>query len=223
MKIRGWRKTPDGYQFLWEAKEQARDYLAFSPQGDFLAVADWGRDEVAVFESATGRLERTIAAKQCWGGEFSPDGQQFAFTEEDDVVVWDWPARRPLRRLRGHLSTVTGVSFSPHGLRLASCGKDRRINVWNVPTGDLIRTMMGHRGAVIQAVFFGNDRLVSLANDGTVLVWHAELGIQLCSLREDQTNPCFRLAASSDQHWLACRLGNGDVQLYDLTPAIPCR
>lgn len=214
-----WRKTPAGYQHAWASTDQASDGLAFSPRGDVLVVADWGGDEIVVYDAASGRVERRTTAKQTWGSQFSPDGQQLAFTEEDDIVVWDWDADQPLRRLRAHLSTVTAVAYSPDGRRLASCGRDRRIILWDARTGERLRTMMGHRNYPVQVAFVGNDRLVSLSDEGRVLVWHAELGTQLCTLHADRANPCFHLALSPTQHWLACRLGDGTIQLLDVRSA----
>jgi WD40 repeat protein len=216
--IEVWRKTADGYQHVWETKDRVCDRLAFSPRGDTLVAADWGRDEVAVYDAATGRVERRIPAKQTWGAEFSPDGEQLAFTEEDDVVVWDWAARKPLHRLRGHLSTVTWLTYSPDGRQLVSCGKDRRVILWDARTGQRLRTMIGHLVWPWQVVFAGSDRLVSLGCDGTVVLWHAGLGMQLLELHEDRANPCFHIAVSPDQRWLALRLNLGDIRLFDVTP-----
>jgi eukaryotic-like serine/threonine-protein kinase len=214
--VQVWRRSPDGYQRLWETADQASNQLAFSPDGDRLVVASWTDDEVAVYDPATGQVERKIPAKQCRSVAFSPDGRQLAFTEEDDIVVWDWSARQPLRRLRGHLSTVMSLAFSPDGHTLASCGRDRRVNLWDAKTGELRRSMMGHRAFLAQVVFVGDDRVVSLGEDGTVLVWHAGLGLQLCSLHEAPSNPCFQLAVAPDQRWLAVRLADGNISVYDL-------
>jgi len=214
--VQVWRRSDDGYQRLWETADQASNQVAFSPDADRLAVASWTDDEVAVYDPATGQVERKIPAKQCRSVAFSPDGRQLAFTEEDDIVVWDWEARQTLRRLRGHLSTVMSVAFRPDGHKLASCGRDRRVNLWDAKTGELRRSMMGHRAFLAQVVFVGDDRVVSLGEDGTVLVWHAGLGMQLCSLHEDRSNPCLQLAVSPDHRWLAFRLADGNISLHDL-------
>jgi WD40 repeat protein len=184
-------------------------------------VADWDADQLAVLDPATGRELRRIPAKQTWGGVFSPDGRQLAFIEQDDIVIWDWAAGQPLRRLRGHLSTVVDVAYSPDGQRLASCSRDRRIHLWEAKTGTLLRTMMSHRSHPVQVAFLGHDRLVSREEEGTVVVWHANFGLRLCSLRDDRANPCFHLAVSPDQRWLACRLGVGDIQLFDVSMPAP--
>lgn len=212
-----WRQTPQGYRFHWERTDQAGDRLLWSPAGDVLVVANWGGDELVVHDAESGRVERRIHAKQTWGGAFSPDGRQLAFTEQDDVVLWDWPARQPLRRLRGHHSTATDVTYSADGRRLASCGNDRRVLLWDAASGAILRTMMGHRIDVEQVAFAGRDRLVSLDDDGIVLVWHTELGTQLWCLHDDPANPCLRLAVSPNHRRLAARLTDGRVELLDLS------
>lgn len=219
-RIEVWRRSSDGWQFAWEAEDQPCDHLAFSPLSQTLAVVDWLRDEVAVYEAATGRVEHRLEAKQCWAAEFSPDGQQLAFTELDDIVLWD-RTQQQRRRLQKHRSTVTDLAYSPDGRRLASCGHDRRIAVWDARNGTPLQTMMGHRCNVTQVAFVGNDRLVSLGDDGTVLVWHAGFGVRLCSFSQGGTRICVRFAVSPDQRWLACRLSDGDIQLLDLSSAQP--
>lgn len=211
-----WQRASAGYQFLWESTDQACDQLGFSPDATWLAVASWTNDEVAVYESATGQVEQEIPARQCHSAAFSPDGRLLAFTEEDDIVVWDWTSRQPAHRLRGHLSTVMDVTFRSDSSTLASCGRDRRINLWNVRSGQLLRSMMGHRAFIGQVVFLGSNRLTSLGEDGTVLLWHTDLGLQLCSLHEDVSNPCLHMAVSPCHRWLALHLADGTIPLFDL-------
>lgn len=219
--IEVWQMTPQGYQFLWETRQQACDHLAFSPQAGHLAVTNWDGDEIVVYDSLTADVERRIPAQQCWAGEFSPEGRQFAFSELDDVVVWDWTGRQPLRRLRGHQSTVTGIAFSPDGRRLASCGNDRRIIVWDAQSGEPLRTLTGHRDEILQVVFVGNDRLVSLGKDSVIFVWNVGYSVPLCTLREPDGRFCSRLAVSPDQQWLAWRLSDGEIPLLDLSVGDP--
>jgi WD40 repeat protein len=212
-----WRKSSDQYQLLWEKHDQCCDHFAFSPDTRRLAIADWTDDEVVVYRTETGEIERRIPAEQCRCVAFSLDGRLMAFTEEDDVLVWDWAAQRVASRLRGHLSTATWVAFSPDGQTLASSGRDRRVNLWDVETGQLRHTMMGHRAYVRMAVFVGDDRLVSLGEDGTVMVWDAHHGLPLCWLREDPYNPCYYLAVSPDQRWLDMRLADGRIPRFDIS------
>jgi len=215
--IEVWGKTPAGYRYLWKTDAQHCDHLAFSPRGNLLLAADWAGEEIVAYAPTAGRVERRLPARHTQACEFSPDGRQLACIAEDDIVVWDWDAAQPLRRLKAHLGTVTHVVYRPDGRQLASCGRDGRVILWDARTGECLRIMMGHRSFPVQVAFVGNDRLLSLTEEGRILVWHAELGTQLCCLREDPANPCFCFAVSPDQRLLAGRLADNHVQLLDLS------
>jgi FOG: WD40 repeat len=55
------------------------------------------------------------------------------FTGEDKRIrIWDLAAGNMLMELKGHSQTVVGLSWSPNGETLASCGLDNTVKVWNV-------------------------------------------------------------------------------------------
>ena len=41
----------------------------------------------------------------------------------------------PVLQARGHRDGIWSIAFSPDGQRLASCGKDRTVKVWDVRGG----------------------------------------------------------------------------------------
>jgi WD40 repeat protein len=72
----------------------------------------------------------------------------------------------------GHTWSVTSVAFSPDGTRLALGSDDRTVKLWEVRSGEPVRTLSGHTGS-IQSVAFSPDgtRLASGSLDGIINIW----------------------------------------------------
>jgi len=83
----------------------------------------------------------------------------------------------------GHASGVNSVSFSPHGKQIASGSRDNTVKLWNVDTGELLKTLSGHASEV-SSVSFSPDgkRIASGSSDNTVKLWNADTGELLKTL-----------------------------------------
>ena len=73
--------------------------------------------------------------------------------------------------------SVNSVSFSPDGSRIASGSGDNTIKIWNVETGEIIKTLTGHT-FFVNSVSFSPDgsRIASGSNDRTIKIWNVETG-----------------------------------------------
>jgi hypothetical protein len=76
------------------------------------------------------------------------------------------------RVLRGHRGAVFYVAYSPDGKLLATCGQDQTTRLWDVASGQLLRTFLGH--------IAGTDRMVLRAHGQRSLAAEAGLGAWPC-------------------------------------------
>jgi len=68
----------------------------------------------------------------------SPDGTLMAAAGDDHVIrLISVPEGQILRVLTGHRDWVQCIEFSPNGERIASCGNDGLLCIWNLPSADV--------------------------------------------------------------------------------------
>ncbi|MCA2938734.1 MAG: WD40 repeat domain-containing protein, partial [Microcystis sp. M113S1] len=68
---------------------------------------------------------------------------------------------------------VSSVNFSPDGKTLVSGSDDNTIKLWNVETGQEIRTLKGHDSPVSSVNFSPDGKtLVSGSADKTIKLWN---------------------------------------------------
>jgi hypothetical protein len=151
--------------------------VAYSPDGQRLAVGDLNGAGVTVCDARTG--EELLSLKQghtmVTAVTFSPDGHYLAVADVNGTVkVWDLRTGQESVTLKGHdASRVESVAFSPDGRRLATVSY-RTVRVWDAQTGQEALALKGHGGA-FGGVAFSPDgqHLASASYDQTVKVCDA--------------------------------------------------
>lgn len=85
-----------------------------------------------------------------------------------------------MRTLPAHSDPVSGVDFNPDGTMIVSCSHDGLIRIWDVATGQCLRTLVEEEHRPVMAVRFSPNGRYLLAGtlDGCVRLWdYVEGGI----------------------------------------------
>jgi WD40 repeat protein len=159
--------------------------LAYSPNGKF--IASGGYQEVILWDAQTGALRQRITgfADRVVALAFSNDGKLLATgggapTEDGELKVFDSDTGKLSFEVKSaHSDTVYGVSFSPDDKILASCGADKFVKTFEVPSGKLLKSFEGHTGHVLDVGWKSDGKLLaSCGADKAIKVWDYEKGEQ---------------------------------------------
>lgn len=118
--------------------------MAFSPDGAWLATGSADRS-VSIWDFEHGFYTHKFKGHQgvLMSMAFHPDAERFELitgAEDGQVRVWNMESRG-CRLLENHLSAVTGFAFVDDGEGLVSVGRDKVLNLWNLNTYSLTRTI----------------------------------------------------------------------------------
>jgi WD40 repeat protein len=171
------------------------DYLAFSPDGKFLAgacnqPAKNSVGEIRLWDATPSRDLFTVHLPEghVTALALSPDGKYLAAgSGAGEVRVWDTATAQETLTLRGHLGPIQALAFSPDGKHLASGSQDCSVMVWDLTSGKAVQTLLKHTRSVWAIAYSPRGkRLASAGGDQVVWVWDVKAGTPLSSYRGHQ-------------------------------------
>ncbi|XXY46486.1 pentapeptide repeat-containing protein [Sorangium sp. So ce269] len=113
-------------------------------------------------------------------------------------------------------SGCNAVAWSPSGDLLATGHDDGSVRLWDAVSGQAIREMAGHLGAVNSVAFSAEGRaLASGSNDKTVRLWEVESGRALRTF-EEHRNWVMSVAFSHDGRMLASGSDDKIVRVWEV-------
>lgn len=183
--------------------------VAFSPDGKLIAGAN-ATGTLYLWDAKTEKLLRTMEEEPKYSSfgciAFSSDGKIMVtggsrniatdgWKGEGIVRLWDTQTGEHIRTLTGHARGVNSVAFSPDGRTIATGGSiavakdgstiDGTVRLWDVKTGEHLRTLTGHTYNVNSVAFSPDGTLLaSGGHDKPVRLWDVKTGKQIRALEE---------------------------------------
>jgi WD40 repeat protein len=199
--------------------------LAYRPDGKLLAAG--GYREVVLLDprkqEITAKLGEQSAAVTALA--FANEGHRLAVASGSTGTAGEirlYTATngqidpKPERVWIAHGDIIYDLTFSPDGKVLASTGYDRLIKLWNVASGNEIRTLKDHSDTVYGLAFSPDGKLLaSAAADRAVKVWDIASGRRLYTLA-DATDWVYAVAWSPDGKHLAAAGVDRSIRVWEV-------
>lgn len=208
--------------------------VRFSPDSRLLVTLDSGG--MLIYDTAT-RIPLWEGGERVSRCAFSPDGAYLATTwvREEHIRIWRMDARQPGMHVPHRVIPAQRsfwIEWDPRGDRLATISMGGKTSLWDVHTGELVRTFYhrdqlvdlnamtksGAARAHVETLTFSPDGrlLATSADDNTIRIWNPDTGSCLHTITHDAITT--HAAFSPDGGLIATAARDKTIQLWELNP-----
>jgi WD40 repeat protein len=206
--------------------------LAISPDGQRIVsggVED-KNNSIEVWNLAMGKLEHKLEghSRSAFRFSISPDGRYIISGSFDkSIKIWNLDTGKLERTLVGHSGGIYSLAISSSGQYIVSGSGnqtthmfggsgdyDNTIKIWNLETGKLERTLVGHSDVVWSVAISPNEKyIVSGSADKSIKIWNLETGKLERTLVGDSKG-VQSVAISPDGQYIVSGGQDNDIRLW---------
>ncbi|MEH2369641.1 nSTAND1 domain-containing NTPase, partial [Nostoc sp.] len=138
--------------FQWAVEANVNQISAINNSSEAFAVSEKHPDALIAALKAGSKLKHTL-----WAQHRSDILMQTVLTLQQAVYLKPKEKKEnraiEVNTLEGHSSSVISVAYSPNGQQLASASFDKTIKIWDVSSGQLLKSLTGHSDSVISVAY----------------------------------------------------------------------
>ena len=186
-------------------------------RGIWMRQTDLSRTQMAGVQF--GELPFLNENNEVWSCAYSPDGRTFAVgLGGGDVSVYttsSWERKSTLNHDCDG-GSVRRVVYSPQSDRMATCGDDNTVKLWNAETRECLHILHEHTDLVTCVSYSSQgDRIASSSSDSTVRIWDVVTGECLQTL-SGHSDEVFGVAYSPQGDQIASGGADCVIRLWDI-------
>ena len=197
--------------------------VSFSPSGKHLAVGGGAPSEEGVVEVFSWPKGELVAKFDSHDDSvrsvvWQDDVRLLSASIDREVKLWNLEKEaNPVLTLQGHSRSVNALCLVKNGKTLVSTGVDQSVRVWDMESGELIRSMNQHTKPVhalaVRPVRDGLPMVASAARDRTIRFWQPTIGRMVRYIRLD-SEP-LNIAWTNDGDRVLATCVDGRVRIID--------
>jgi len=184
---------------------------AFTPDGQYLALAAYNPNRLVTVKTSGGSRVRTFSTRYTAALAILPDGLTLASGHWDNVTLWDLSTGRRMALLKGAGRYVCGIGVSKDGRYLAAGTDDGQLQIWDVANRKCMHTLRIGYGDVSNPAFSPDGKIVAAGTyaEGTISLVDVSSGAILS--QTISMFGCGSVAFSPDGRYLIAPSNGGQI------------
>jgi WD40 repeat protein len=194
--------------------------LAFSPNGNCLALADADKDTILLWDLSQRKEIRRLKGPgrkvDCL--DFGSDNSTLvAGYYDSSITLWNANTGQACRSWTAQAGGPAGIALSRNGRLLATWSNWYfDVKIWDMATAQLLQTLTGHTSSIDAAAFSPDSSILATGSrDSSVTLWDARSGQRLWHYQ--WRRPVNSVAFSPTGNLLAMAGQDSGVELLDLS------
>jgi WD40 repeat protein len=207
-------------KLVWEAKTKVAvlkvdvsvdGKFVIGIAGTFGGISIWNLETGEVIDKfKTGGFRRALA--------ISSDNNYIVYSnDKKSINIWDITARTNIREFKTKkLGEVYSLVITPDMNYVISGSWNKLIRIWDFSTGELIKTLDGHKGPVFSLTITPDGKyLVSGSRDRTIKIWEISSG-QLTRTLTGHKGSVDAVTVSRDGKYIASGSTDQTIKIWEL-------
>ena len=117
----------------------------------------------------------------------------------------------------GHTKLIRSIQVDEKSNKIISASEDDTIKIWNLKTGECLKTMTDHKGWVTSILILPNNILISGSCDETIKIW--DLNSYKCLNTLINQSRVYSICLISDNQ-IACGSRDGSINIWNFENSI---
>eukprot|EP01080_Neovahlkampfia_damariscottae_P001804 gene1804-946_t len=149
---------------------------------------------------------------------FQSDGKVFASGSHDKLCrLWDVESGNIIKSFNLK-KPAHCVSFHPEKNHEILIGVGKRVEHYDVRSGDLIQSYGGHQGPVTSITFFDNNqKFISSSNDKTIRIWEVQVPMVVRKIRNYHMDQIKSVAVHPGGEYFIAQSLDNQIYVFDTT------
>ena len=118
-----------------------------------------------------------------------------------------------IREYKGHTKSVKSIQINENSNRLISGSEDKTIKIWNLETGECLKTLKEHHDWVNSILIISNNKFLSGSDDKTIKIWDLDSFECLNTLKNEKG---IKSLCSISDNQIACGCYDGSINIWNL-------